>query len=116
MHELSVAADICRAVAEHAAGRPVERLTIEVGALSCVNPEALDFALDEVAEAEGVSLGQWTIEPVPARARCACGHEYEAENLVEPCPACSGFDREYVAGDTVLVRQLIVVERNDEAD
>ncbi|MFO7898767.1 MAG: hydrogenase maturation nickel metallochaperone HypA [Planctomycetota bacterium] len=116
MHELSVARDICRSVAEHADGRTVEELTVQVGALSCVNPDALDFALTDVAEAEGVALGRWTIEPVPARARCECGHEYHAHDLVEPCPRCGGFERDYIGGDTVVVSRLVVVEQNGEAD
>jgi len=116
LHELSVAQSICERVAERAGAAVIEEMTVEVGALSGVNCEALQFVLGEAADMCGVRLGQFRVEPVPARARCACGRDYEARQLIEPCPQCGGFDREITDGEQVTVTRLLVVEDDGEAN
>ncbi|HEX4534518.1 MAG TPA: hydrogenase maturation nickel metallochaperone HypA [Rhizomicrobium sp.] len=59
MHELAVAQSIVGMVDETAAGRRVRKITIEIGALTCVSREALTFSFSLVAEgtaAEGAEL------------------------------------------------------------
>jgi len=54
MHELALTQTIVEMVAAHAQGRTVKRVTLEVGKLTCVMPDALRFCFDLVAA--GTSL------------------------------------------------------------
>ena len=49
MHELALTQSIVETVAQHAQDRMVKRVTIEVGKLSCVMPDALRFSFDLLA-------------------------------------------------------------------
>ena len=50
MHELGISRNIVAIVADAARGRRVRRITLEIGALSGVVPEAIEFAFDLAAE------------------------------------------------------------------
>ena len=59
MHELAIAESLASMIAETAAGRRVIRVTLEIGDLSCVSPEALSFSFGLVTEdtsARGATL------------------------------------------------------------
>ena len=114
MHELSVAASICESVADRVGPARVDEMIVQVGSLSGVNPEALEFALPHAAQMTGVRLDRFTVELVSARAVCECGHTYEAKDLIEPCPRCGGFRRTFSGGDDIVVSRLVVVLENDE--
>ncbi len=116
MHELSVAESICRSVAARAGGAPVDELVVQVGALSGVNRESLEFCLGEAARLAGVKLERFRVELVPAQAKCECGHVYEAGDLMEPCPKCGGFARALTGGEDIVVSKLVVVEENAQTN
>ena len=48
MHELGLSRSIAAIVTEHAEGRPVKRVRIDVGPLACVEAGALSFCWDVV--------------------------------------------------------------------
>jgi hydrogenase nickel incorporation protein HypA/HybF len=64
MHELALTRDIVAIVCEAAGGRRIHKVTLEVGKMSCVMPEAIEFCFDAVAQgtrAEGAHLDiRWT--------------------------------------------------------
>ena len=51
MHELALTREIVAIVCEAAGGRRVHKVTLEIGQLSCVMPEAIEFCFDAVAHA-----------------------------------------------------------------
>ena len=114
MHELSIAESICRSVSDRVGNGRVEEMVVEVGALSGVNADSLEFCLGEVARLQEVLLDRFVIERVPARAECSCGHTYEARDLLEPCPKCGGFSRSFVGGEDIVISRLVLVEDDDE--
>jgi hydrogenase nickel incorporation protein HypA/HybF len=92
MHELSLMEQTLAIALEHAqreGASHIHQLTMRVGALSGVVPDALRFAFDVLTPgtiAEGARLD---IESVPLVARCArCGQEFEAADLLGECPRC----------------------------
>lgn len=108
MHELALTRSIVGMVGEHAGGRRVRRVTVEVGKLTCVSPDALRFCFNAVAE--GTALEGATLEIVEpeARARCrACGADFVQETLWQPCP-CGAGDSERLAGEELNVREYEV--------
>ena len=59
MHELSVTREIVAIACNAASGQRVRAISVAVGALSCVSPDALTFCFDVVAQgtrAEGARL------------------------------------------------------------
>ena len=116
MHELSVAESICRSVSERVGDARVEEMVVQVGALSGVNRASLEFCLGEAAQVTGLKLERFSVERVPARARCECGETYEADELMQPCPRCGGFSRSFINGEDIVVSKLVAVEENDEAN
>lgn len=100
MHELSVATGIVdRAVAvadEHGA-ETVERLTLEVGAATHVNPDQLRFCIELATNDTPAATADIEIETITPMARCDCGWEgkpasLEATPAYAPdvrCPTCN---------------------------
>ncbi len=92
MHEGGVAQSALDMALERAAaegaGR-IHRMTLRVGPLSGVVPEALEFAFEVVTQgtiAEGATL---EVVRVPVVCFCrSCAREFPAADLLCECPAC----------------------------
>jgi hydrogenase nickel incorporation protein HypA/HybF len=110
MHELSITQNIVAIVGEAAKGRRVTRVTLEIGKLSGVMPDAVAFCFDVVAQgtaAEGASLEVHEIEGL---ARCeTCGLEFEVETLFDPCP-CGSVRSKRIRGEELIVKSMEMVE------
>ena len=94
MHELSLAMGILDSVADQAAKRGIERVsvvTLRVGAMSGVVRDSLRFSW-ELACADTVAAGsRLEIEDVPLAVFCErCAQEKTLERLILRCPACGG--------------------------
>ena len=116
MHELSIAESICRSVAERVGGARVDEMVVQVGALSGVNRHSLDLCLGEAARLEGVQLSSFEVQMVPAHAVCDCGHGYDVDDFLQPCPRCGGFSRSFTDGEDIVVSRLVVVEDDEPAN
>ncbi|MEM1347236.1 MAG: hydrogenase maturation nickel metallochaperone HypA [Myxococcota bacterium] len=76
MHELSITQNIVAIVAEKAAGRPVQAVTLRIGELAGVEVEAVRFCFDVCAKGTSVEGAKLEIEQPPGRGRCtACAEE-----------------------------------------
>ena len=59
MHEMAMTQSVVDAVCEHAAGRRVQSVKVEIGALCAVVPDAMQFCFELATEgtvADGASL------------------------------------------------------------
>ncbi|ELS50914.1 hydrogenase maturation nickel metallochaperone HypA [Streptomyces viridochromogenes] len=93
MHELSIATAIVEQAGELAradGADAVSAVTVRVGELSGVVPEALDFAFEVARDGTALAGARLVVEPVPARAWCEpCAEEFAVG--MPPffwCPAC----------------------------
>lgn len=112
MHELSLLEDVLTIIEDNAESqgyKAVKKVCLEIGALSCVEPEALRFGFDIVMKnslAEGATLD---IVTMPGQAICEqCGREIEVFALHTPCPDCRSFSLNIKSGMEMRVRDLIV--------
>lgn len=107
MHELSITRNIVAIVCERANGAKVIRVTLEVGKLSAVMPDAIRFCFDVVAQGT-VLEGAWLeVIEVPGLGRCrVCGHDVELRQLVERC-ACGSSDLDRVSGEELTITQMV---------
>lgn len=108
MHEMALTQSVVEAVCEHAAGRRVHSVKVEVGALCAVVPDAMTFCFDLATEgtiAEGAHLD---VEMRPGVARCrSCGVEFELGDLILLCP-CGSADVEVLAGRDLRILSMEV--------
>jgi hydrogenase nickel incorporation protein HypA/HybF len=89
MHEVAIMEEAVRLAVEAAGTRRVRKLSLRVGALSGVVPDALRFAFDVVGRGTVVAGASLEIESVPAVCWCAtCGKEFESQNSLDECPRC----------------------------
>ena len=112
MHELSLCREIVGLVGDRAAAEDFDRIIrirLEIGSLSCVEPEALSFCFESVAlgtPAEGAVLD---IREVPGQAWCrACRTAVPIQWRGDPCPACGGYGLRVSDGDGVRIKELEV--------
>lgn len=106
MHELGIARDIMRAVAEHAKGKKIRSVAVEVGALAGVSADALDFCIVETAREMGLGKPRITIRQTPVAFKCSCGQEYQTDDPLGGCPSCGNYTREIVSGMDVVIREV----------
>jgi hydrogenase nickel incorporation protein HypA/HybF len=124
MHEMSIVLCILEAVEKRAIEvrgslekARVEKISMKVGAMSGVVPEALRFSF-EVARIGTVFDGaDLEIENVPLRARCrACGLEFAAEEAPFLCPACAGSDVEIASGRELFIESFELKDEEPVGD
>jgi len=102
MHELSIAATIMESVLKFAETHRVNRVLkvrLEIGELTCVQPEQLKFCYESVIQETVIRGSVLEIEEVSARVKCAeCGYagppQYWMDSLSDTpvptmqCPNC----------------------------
>jgi hydrogenase nickel incorporation protein HypA/HybF len=98
--------DIC---IDNAGGRRVLSVTLEIGALSGVVPEAVEFCFAACCTGtllEGASL---VIDLIPGAGRCLdCKGEFPRSSLFDPCPGCGGFLIVQSCGEELRVKEIEV--------
>lgn len=112
MHELSLCEGILELLEQRAASDGFSRVLtvrLEIGALSCVEPEAMEFCFEVVCRgtlAEGARL---EMIRTPARAWCAaCQQQVDIHQRFDPCPQCGDEWVAPTAGDELRVKDLEV--------
>lgn len=110
MHEVSIAESIVRTVGEVVGTARVEAVSITVGALSGVVPDALEFAWDVATTGTTLGGSRLEIERVPATVYCA-----GCSLLVEPeigflCPRCGRLSGDLRSGRELEIRSVRVID------
>jgi hydrogenase nickel incorporation protein HypA/HybF len=112
MHELSLAEALVELIEEE--GRKhdctrVRTVRLEIGAVSCVEPEAMRFCFDAVTRgtiAEGAALD---IDIVPARGWCPdCAKAIAVSERLAGCPDCGNWRVQVTGGDDLRLKELEV--------
>ena len=110
MHELSLMEAVRDLAIAQAAARGAARITaisLRIGALTAVEPDALHFAFPVVMAGTIGEGAQLLIEETEALCRCGfCGAEFPAPYGVGECPGCGTLSRELVAGRELELASL----------
>jgi len=105
MHELSLAESLVDLV-EKRVDRPVKTVRLEVGALTCVTPEALISCFEVCVRGTRLEGAILDIVAIPARARCrTCGTESAVDGRIPLC-GCGSADLAWVSGTELRVRDV----------
>ncbi len=92
MHEMTIAVnivDIALQTARAADAQKINTVTVEVGALSGVEPEALEFCFSEACRGTAAQNAKLELILIPAKAHCShCGNTFETNHFLNLCPQC----------------------------
>lgn len=106
MHELGITRNIIAIVSEAAAGRPVRRVTLEVGKLSGVMAGAIAFCFDVAAKDTPLEGATLDIREIEGYGRClACGAEFAMPAICTPCP-CGSRSSVRLRGEELKVKTM----------
>ncbi|MBI4665438.1 MAG: hydrogenase maturation nickel metallochaperone HypA [Nitrospinae bacterium] len=107
---MSVAISVAQIAETHAREKNASRIlsvTVEVGELSGVMPDALAFCYEAAVKGSLAEGSQLVIEKIAAKAQCPdCGLSFAPENRIFICPKCEGLSAAMVAGEELAVRQM----------
>jgi hydrogenase nickel incorporation protein HypA/HybF len=111
MHELSICSAIASTAAKHADERSVSQVTVQIGHLRQVVPDALQFSWEVVSHATVLQDSALVIEQVPAVVECAsCGARTILDLPILACSQCEGFDVTLISGEELLVVSIDLVD------
>ena len=110
MHELGITRNIVAIVGEAAKGRPVRRVTLEVGKLSGVMSDAIAFCFDTVSKGTPLEGAALDIREIDGRSRCLeCEREFAAATLFTPC-ACGSRRLVRLHGEELNIKSMELME------
>ncbi|MBO0770446.1 MAG: hydrogenase maturation nickel metallochaperone HypA [Actinobacteria bacterium] len=108
MHELAIAQGIIDTVTGRLPGSRVSLVSLEIGPLSGVVPDALLFCFDLATEGTGLAGARLEISEPPARCRCReCGSEFAPDGPILLCP-CGSADAEVLSGQDLRITAVKV--------
>jgi hydrogenase nickel incorporation protein HypA/HybF len=111
VHELSLCEAILHKIEAHAEGRPVTAVSVRIGHLRQVVPDALQFSWEVVTEFTSAKGSRLLIEQVPAVVECAsCGQRTTLDMPVLCCGVCESFDVTLMSGEEL---QLVSMDVED---
>ena len=109
MHELGITRSVVGIVSERARGQKVLRVTLEVGKLSGLLPDAIRFCYDICAQGTPLEGSTLDIIDIEGRGLCsACGAEPVMAIPVGRCPICREPSLRIVAGTELKIKDMEV--------
>ena len=112
MHEVSIAEniiDIIKCSLNTEQFSQILSLHLKVGPLSGVDPEALKFALESIAEGTLIENAAINIEVTEIQGFCfKCGGEFNASDIRFICPLCGSNEVKIVSGNELEIIDLEV--------
>lgn len=107
MHELGITQNIVAIVTEQAKGASVKRVTLEIGKLSAIMPEAIAFCFDICCQQTVLEGAKLEIIEIPGLAKCRdCGTEVPLEQPFGICPACNSVKLDIVQGQELKIKEM----------
>jgi hydrogenase nickel incorporation protein HypA/HybF len=108
VHELSITRSVVDAACERAAGRTVRSITVQVGALTAVVPEAMQFCFDLVTEGTPAEGARLDLERCAAAGHCrTCDLDFALPDAILLCP-CGSADVAVTAGRELRILSMEV--------
>jgi hydrogenase nickel incorporation protein HypA/HybF len=113
MHETALALGLVDLVAQTAKRENAQRVravTVEIGALSHVEPEALIQAFVVAAKGGVAETAALEIERPPGEAQCmGCGQTVAGLSRGDACPMCGSYKLLVTGGDQMRLKSLEIV-------
>lgn len=112
MHELSLLENVREILEDYAYDQQfskVHQVTLEIGNLSCVEPEALRFGFDVVMKGSLAEQAELIIRELPGLGECRqCHQSFEMLSNHDPCPHCGQRFVTVLQGTEMKIKDLVV--------
>jgi hydrogenase nickel incorporation protein HypA/HybF len=110
MHELGITQNIVAIVAEHAQDAKVQRVSLEIGKLSAIMPDAIRFCFDVCCQGTVLEGAILEIIEIPGLGQCRqCGAEIPLEQPFGVC-GCGSVELNLIAGEELKIREMEIEE------
>jgi hydrogenase nickel incorporation protein HypA/HybF len=110
MHELAITESVVEHVVSCVGASRVRRVVLEIGRLSAVVPDAVEFAFEVCARGTTLEGATLEIRNVRGHGVCRrCGNDLDMDDLFALC-ACGSSDIEVTRGEELRVREVEVEE------
>ena len=112
MHEMSLAEGVLQLIEDAAREQAFTQVTavwLEIGQLSGVEPEAMQFCFDAVTRDSVAQGARLEIIALPGTGWCmACAQTVPMTDVFGECPLCGGFQMQVTGGTEMRVKELEV--------
>ena len=113
MHELGLMQNIVDTVQDYARKNNVSKVVkvmLEVGQVSGVVPESLEFCFEVCTKQTVLEGALLEIERIDAVGKCkTCGEGFDLLTHSFSCPKCGGTDWEMISGRELIIKGLEVI-------
>jgi hydrogenase nickel incorporation protein HypA/HybF len=105
---MAITQSVVDAVCEHAEGRRVHSVKLQVGALCAVVPDSMRFCFELATEGTLADGARLELDLQPGTARCrTCSSEFQLPDLILLCP-CGSADVEVMTGRDLRILSMEV--------
>ena len=112
MHELSIAiniVDIASKQADAASANSVSEVELDIGRLSGIEYESLDFALKVAVKDTILEKTNFRINRIEPLSEClSCQHLFTPGDLFGSCPECNEMNTRLIRGKELQIKSLLV--------
>ncbi len=112
MHEVSImqnTLDLAIAQAQQTGATKIDCLTLNIGELSGVIPEALEFAFEILTQETIAADAQLEIKIIPAVCYCQqCDRDFEPDDYIYECPYCQQISSNILTGRELELASIVV--------
>ena len=112
MHEMSLAENVLQIIEDAADEQKFTRVKtvwLEIGQLSCVEPDALRFHFEVVTRDSLAHQAQLEIIKILGHGCCnQCGTEMPLSSIYDSCSNCGNYDIRIIRGNEMRVKELDV--------
>jgi len=113
MHELSLLENVREILEEHALSqnfKKVSKVTLEIGKLSCVEPDALRFGFGVVMKDSLAENAELIITELDGLGFCQqCRQQVKILTLYDPCVHCGNPITDIIQGSEMKIKNLIAI-------
>lgn len=110
MHEISLCLSMVEIIEQQATLHGAQKVTkvwLEIGALACVEEQALLFSFASATRGTLAQDCELQLSHRPAQAWCwDCGTGVTVSHHAGPCPLCAGHRLRIEEGESLRIRQL----------
>jgi len=109
VHELSIVQGVVEICESAAAGKRVLAVVMEIGALSNVMPDAIEFCFEACTKETLLDGARLVIDRIPGKVHCRkCAAEFTVKAYYEKCPVCGGYKVDILSGEELRVKEMEV--------
>jgi hydrogenase nickel incorporation protein HypA/HybF len=114
MHEFSIIQSMVPQIEEFLTQgkyRKVNKIVLDVGVMSGVIQDALEFAYDICVKGTTIEGAALSIRMIPVTASCEkCFLKFEVHDYSYACPQCNGTDLKLLTGNELTIKEIEVEE------